>query len=113
MSQVHNANIKRVTDKPRNQNNLANFNELKYIEDFKKQWSNAVEIEPVVSEINDKVHVYYPIITNEMCLQCHGKPNQTMTAETLDKIKQLYPEDKAFGYNINEIRGIWSITFNQ
>lgn len=113
MAQVNNATIKRVTDKPRNQNNQANAIELKHIEFFKNQLSNAVEIEPVVSEINDKIHVYYPIITNEMCLQCHGKPNQTMSKETLARITQLYPEDKALGYNINEIRGVWSITFDK
>ena len=113
MALVHNATIKRVTDQPRNQNNLADSKELNYIETFKNQLSNADEIEPIVSEINDTVHVYYPIITNDMCLQCHGKPNQTMNSETVYKITELYPKDKAFGYNINEIRGIWSITFNK
>ena len=113
MALVHHANIKRVTDKPRNQNNLANSIELKQIESFKEHLSKAIEIEPVVSENNDKIHVYYPIITNDMCLQCHGKPNLNVTSETLNKIAQLYPEDKALGYNINEIRGIWSITFDK
>lgn len=113
MAQVHNASIKRVTDKPRNPMNIANSMELEQIENFKAQLKNSNEIEPIVSEINDKVHVYYPIITNDMCLQCHGKPNQTMTNETLDKLSQLYPEDKALGYNINEIRGIWNITFDK
>lgn len=113
MAQVHNASIKRVTDKPRNPMNTANSMELEQIENFKAQLKNSNEIEPIVSELNDEIHVYYPIITNNMCLQCHGKPNQTVDKEALDKISQLYPKDKALGYNINEIRGIWSITFDK
>ncbi|WP_456441255.1 c-type heme family protein [Psychroserpens sp.] len=110
---AHNAQIKRVTDKPRNQNNLANLHELNQIEIFKKQLNNNLEIEPIVTETDDKIHVYYPIITNDMCLQCHGKPNQTINKSTLNKLVHLYPKDKAIGYNINEIRGIWSITFDK
>ena len=113
MAIVNNANIKRVTDKPRNHNNLANSYELNQIEMFKKQLDSNSEIEPIVTEIDDKVHVYYPIITNDMCLQCHGKPNETIKKETLNKLEQLYPNDKAIGYNINEIRGIWSISFKK
>ncbi|WP_431134606.1 c-type heme family protein [Psychroserpens mesophilus] len=113
MAVVHNASIKRVTDKPRNQNNLADSNERDHINTFKEKLAGNLEMEPIVTEINEKVHVYYPIVTNDMCLQCHGKPNQTMNQETLNKINQLYPNDKAIGYNINEIRGIWSISFNK
>jgi hypothetical protein len=48
-----------------------------------------------------------------MCLQCHGKPQQELTTVTLNKIKTLYPDDKAIGYSENQVRGIWHITFNQ
>lgn len=113
MALVHNANIKRVTDKPRNLNNLADSNELQHIDFFKKQIADNVEIEPIVAESDDKVYVYYPIITNDMCLQCHGSPNENINKETLNQLAQLYPNDKAFGYNINEVRGIWSISFDK
>jgi cytochrome c553 len=113
MALAHNANIKRVTDKPRNQNNLADDYELKQIEFFKQQIVDNLEVEPIVAEREDKVHVYYPIVTNGMCLQCHGTPNKNINQETLNKLSQLYPNDKAFGYNINEVRGIWSISFDK
>lgn len=113
MAVVHNANIKRVTDKPRNSNNLADSDELKYIELFKQQIGDNIEIEPIVVEQEDKVQVYYPIVTNDMCLQCHGTPKENITKETLNKLTQLYPNDKAFGYNINEVRGMWSISFDK
>ena len=113
MATIHNATIKRVSDKPRNQNNQANKKELAYINTFKTDIKNNIEPKPIVDQINSKVLVYYPISTNTMCLQCHGKPNQDIKKPTLTKIANLYPNDKATGYGVNEIRGIWSITFDK
>lgn len=113
MSVVHNASIKRVSDKPRNQNNQANDKELTYINSFKNDIKNKKEPKPIVDLIDNKVHVYYPITTNTMCLQCHGKPNQDIKKPTLNKLASLYPKDKALGYDSNEVRGIWSISFDK
>lgn len=113
MAVAHNALIKRVSDKPRNQNNQANEKELAYINSFKNDLKNNIEPKPIVDELTDKVHVYYPITTNTMCLQCHGKPTKNIEPNTLKKIALLYPNDKAIGYDINEVRGIWSITFDK
>ena len=112
MSVVHNANIKRVSDKPRNPNNKANSIELDYINTFKKQLANQEEISPIVKEDTDQVHVYYPIVTNSMCLQCHGKPNENIKPEIIKKLTLLYPEDQATGYITDQVRGIWSISFD-
>ncbi|SDI53308.1 c-type heme family protein [Winogradskyella thalassocola] len=113
MSVVHNVIIKRVSDKPRNPKNNANSEELDYINTFKKVIANNEEASPIVKELDNKVRVYYPITTNTMCLQCHGKLNETLENTTLTRIKSLYPLDKAIGYNSNEVRGIWSITFDK
>jgi len=113
MAVVHNAKIKRVSDKPRNVNNQANAAELKYITTFKEVIANSEEPKPIVEELNNKVQVYYPITTNAMCMQCHGKPNETINAATLEKLAILYPKDKAIGYDINQVRGIWSISFDK
>lgn len=113
MSVIHNASIKRVSDKPRNQNNLANNKELTYINSFKNDIKNNIEPKPIVDLLDDKVHVYYPITTNTMCLQCHGKPNQDINRPTLNSLANLYPKDKAIGYSINQVRGIWNISFDK
>lgn len=113
MALVHNAIIKRVSDKPRNQKNLANTEEFGYIKTFKQVVENNEEPSPIVKELNDKVHVYYPITTSTMCLQCHGKPNEAIEKSTLIGLSSLYPNDKAIDYNVNEVRGIWSITFDK
>lgn len=108
----YNATIKRVSDNNRNQNNKANTEELKYIEHFKKKLASKTEPKPIVIEKGNKVQFYYPISTNAMCLQCHGKPTD-IEPEVSSKIMKLYSKDLAVGYSENEIRGIWSITFNK
>ncbi len=110
MSTKHNATIKRVSDKNRNPNNKANIEELKYISQFKEQLAAKKEMKPIVLEKGHQVQFYYPIETNTMCLQCHGKQ---IKPDVQKQILKLYPKDLAVGYSENEIRGIWSITFNK
>ncbi len=113
MAVVHNASIKRVSDKPRNQKNKANNEELEYIETFKNLLSEKKEINPIVKESDNDVHVYYPIITNTMCLQCHGKIETNIKPDILKSLTLLYPEDKAKGYSENQVRGIWNVSFKK
>lgn len=113
MAVAQNATIKRVSDKPRNPNNQASTKELGIITQFKKAIINNEEYKPVTEVENGKVTFYAPIITNSMCLQCHGTPRKTIQPEVFRTITNLYPEDKAIGYDVNEVRGMWSITYNQ
>ncbi|MGR7813951.1 c-type heme family protein [Lacinutrix undariae] len=113
MSVLYNAAIKRVSDKPRNLNNKANNKELMYINSFKNDIKNNIEPKPIVDQLNGKVHVYYPITTNSMCLQCHGNPETDIAKPTFSKLAVLYPNDKAIGYNINQVRGMWSVIFSK
>lgn len=113
MATVHNATIKRVTDKPRNTDNQANNEELKYIEHFKSVVASNKEPEAIVLENESDVRFYYPITTNAMCLQCHGKPETDITPKTLLTLRERYPNDLATGYGLNQVRGIWSIKFNK
>jgi cytochrome c553 len=113
MSVYHNATIKRVSDKPRNPNNKANIEELKMIDIFKNDVKNNKDSKPIVVESSNNVNVYYPIKTNSMCLQCHGIPKSQVAENTFSEIKKLYPNDKAMGYDINQIRGIWNVSFSK
>ncbi|MAB49123.1 MAG: cytochrome c family protein [Flavobacteriaceae bacterium] len=113
MAVVHNASIKRVSDKPRNQKNKANNEELEYIETFKNLLSEKKEINPIVKESDNDVHVYYPIITNTMCLQCHGKIETNIKPDILKSLTLLYPEDRAKGYSENQVRGMWNVSFKK
>ena len=113
MSVYHSATIKRVSDKPRNPSNLANTVENKYIKIFKEDIKLGKDSEPVTIESSKTVKVYYPIKTNSMCIQCHGSKTTDIQPNVLAQINKLYPKDKATGYTENQVRGIWSITFNK
>ena len=112
MSVHFNAAIKRVSDKNRNPSNKANAEELNYIAQFKKQMAANETIAPVTLEKGNKIQFYYPIETNTMCLQCHGTPEKIKPEVSIQTLK-LYPKDLAIGYGENEVRGIWSITFDK
>lgn len=108
-----NTRIKRVSDKPRNPMNKANNSELEYIALSKQKMEQDEEIEPKIQTVDKKTVAYYPIITNAMCLQCHGKPTTNIKAEIQNKLNELYPADKATGYESNQLRGIWVIEMDE
>jgi len=109
MGKELNASVKRVSDLNRNPQNAANEKELAYILQTKERLSAGKEPVPQMNKIDGGKIGYYPILTNQMCLQCHGKPGADINQATLDVIAALYPEDKAKGYGLNELRGIWVI----
>lgn len=107
------AHIIRVTDQPRNHDNTANKEQLSYINSAKKKLAMGEQLKPEVSVLNGKITGYYPIITNQMCMQCHGSENDQIAQETLAKINELYPNDQATGYGVGELRGIWVIEMDR
>lgn len=110
LAQFHNAKVKRVSDKNRNPLNAANEKEMDYILTAKKEISNGQMAKPMVKKVNGNWVGYYPITTNAMCLQCHGKAKDIQSS-TLATIEAKYPNDKAQGYGENELRGIWVVEF--
>jgi nitrate reductase cytochrome c-type subunit len=112
MSMELNAKIRRVSDKNRNPNNQANQEELDYITKVKTMLSQEEKIPSKLIDLGDKYVGYYPIITNNMCLKCHGSGDQISPAVT-QKLNTLYPEDKAIGYGSNELRGIWVVEMDK
>ena len=113
MARLYNAQIKRVSDKPRNLSNRANKVELMHISSFKNIIASGATMTPIVKQFNNRVSFYYPITINSMCLQCHGQPIKEIQPKVLNALKTLYPDDKATGYSANEVRGIWSIHFDR
>ena len=111
MAVVHNAKIRRVSDKPRNPNNKASDKELNYIEFFKSKIKNNESYEPVLTNEDGNRNFYLPIITNTMCLNCHGIPGTSIDPKVTLLLNDKYPYDQATGYKENEVRGIWSISF--
>ncbi|MDO5607185.1 MAG: DUF3365 domain-containing protein [Capnocytophaga sp.] len=112
VAQQHSADIKRVTDKPRNLDNKANAQELKIIKAYKEALAKGESLKPQLIEEKDKVVYYSPILTNMMCLQCHGSSDAVLP-ETMQVLTQLYPDDQATGYDENQVRGLFSIRIDK
>ncbi|MGR3810370.1 Tll0287-like domain-containing protein [Jiulongibacter sp. NS-SX5] len=102
--------IKRVTDKPRNPQNKANKAELIIIKEMKKAMAKGKEVKAVGLESPNGTRNYYPIITQGLCLSCHGK---NLNNDLTNQLKKLYPNDIARGYEVNELRGLWAIEVNR
>lgn len=113
MAEALHASVIRVSDQPRNPENQAEGEALSYILEAKKLLAEGKKIKPQMQTIDGKDVGYYPIMTNAMCLQCHGKPEADIEANTLAKLASLYPEDKAKGYGPNELRGIWVVEMDK
>lgn len=113
MADYLNARIKRVTDQARNPNNIASADELRYISEGKEKIKKGIKPSPMVTEFEKHYVGYYPILTNNMCLQCHGNTQTEISTETYTLIKSKYPDDKAVNYGSNELRGIWVVQWRK
>lgn len=111
MAKKHNVSIKRLTNKPRNQKNKAPEEIIAYIEEYQLHVQNGVELSPLTVNKADNIYFYAPIITQQMCLKCHGNPGEEIAVSTFDFLQKKYPSDKALGYSENQVRGVWEIIF--
>lgn len=109
MASELNAKIKRVSDQNRNPDNTANEMELAYINSAKQLIAKGKQVKGQIQEIDGKLIGYYPIMTNEMCIQCHGRKDSDINEATLAQLNALYPNDKATGYTADQLRGIWVV----
>lgn len=105
---TNNCIISRVSDRNRNPENGFKTNvETELWEIFQ---NNLVS--DTVIQHNKSLVYYKPIkIALPACLKCHGNPDSEINASTLQKIQQLYPNDLANGYKLNDLRGLWKIEF--
>ena len=112
IAEVHDAKIRRVTDRPRNPANQANETELAYINMLKIKEEKQEVLPPSILIVDGKMTGYYPIQTARMCIQCHGTIGTDILPETASKLHLLYPEDKATGYSENQLRGLFVVEMN-
>ena len=64
-----------------------------------------LEFSETVETANGKeFHFAKPIVLQPMCVSCHGSPEQ-ISPEVKAKLNDLYPNDKAVGYQPGQLRG--------
>lgn len=113
IARAHGAEICRITDRPRNPGNRASSEEARIMDMVRFSLAKETPPDPLVLSEGGITHYYFPILTNELCLQCHGTPQQQVPQEVLGRLAELYPEDEALGYGPGELRGLWKVGLNQ
>ena len=100
--------IKRVSLRPRNNNNYPNIYEKEILEKFNKlsledNKDLVLEHSEIIKDENNNKFVYVKAIRiKEVCLNCHGS---NISSDLKKEIQKLYPDDKAINYKLNDIRG--------
>lgn len=49
-----------------------------------------------------------PILLQPLCLSCHG---DALAPGVADRIEELYPHDRAIGFQVGELRGVFWVEF--
>ncbi len=107
------AAISRVSNKPRNPKNQPGSLDQEVLTAWEKQLASG-EAKPadVVRYKEDQTAVFYrPIMTQGICLKCHGDPS-TFSEGLATKLKKAYPGDKATGYRAGQLRGAFRVEFS-
>ncbi|WP_345970944.1 MULTISPECIES: DUF3365 domain-containing protein [Sulfurimonas] len=103
--------VKRISLQYRNPANAPQGSEKAILESLQTLQANGVVLpEDVVEVVGDGVYKYYkPLLINKAaCLKCHGDIDKL--PELAKAIRERYPEDKATGYRMNDLRGAVVVT---
>lgn len=99
--------IKRLSLKNRNPVNAATGEEKELLEKWEKMVQNGQSLpsHELKKSPNGELAYYKPLlISNEACLKCHGDIAED--SPLAKAIKAAYPEDKAMGYKMGDLRGM-------
>lgn len=102
--------IRRVSLRERNPRAVPDAWERAALEDFDRraaarEGAASLERAEVVMEGGQAVRRYIRALpTMELCVNCHGRPERLNPAAAA-RIAELYPADRAVGYQVGEIRG--------
>lgn len=106
--------IRRVSLKNRNPKAVPDAWEQAVLEDFDRRAAAGekpatLEKGEVVADGNTSSYRYMKALpTQPLCLACHGS-SADISPAVKARLEALYPDDKAFGYTVGEIRGAMTI----
>jgi len=101
--------VSRVSLKNRNPENVPNDLQAVVLEEFEKRAAEGESVETMASATvtkldNGKHQLQFmkALPTGGVCLACHG---EAIEPDLQAKLDELYPDDKAVGYTLGEVRG--------
>lgn len=113
VSKQQGLNVSRVSLRNRNPANVPNDWQTAVLESFQQQKSEGKDVATLAwSETVDvgsgkEFRFMKAIPTSEVCLACHGA---TLAPEVSGVLAKLYPQDRATGFSVGDIRGAFVVT---
>lgn len=104
LRQIEGLSVKRISLKERSPANTPSAEEAKVLASM-QQLLQEKKLPEYVIEEDAKGYTYYKplVIKKEACLKCHGDVSKD--PELTAFLKEHYPEDKATGYKMGDLRG--------
>ena len=113
ISKVKGLKLRRLSDRNRNPNNQAQGPAMANLEAMRAELAQGLVLKPRIHRSSgEKTRLYYPILTQELCLKCHGQAKKDLNPETLAALQTRYPQDRALGYEVGMLRGLWEVTLS-
>lgn len=113
MSEIHQWDVSRTSLKIRNPANTPDEWETAVLHKFEERQAagedpKKMDHAEVVDMDGKQVFRYMKAIPiQEPCLQCHGEAE--VTADVVSRLQSMYPDDKARGYRMGDIRGAFTL----
>jgi hypothetical protein len=105
--------VKRISLKERSSINRAEADEAKVLKAMQTlKDANVVLPKHMVQKVSKDVYKFYkPLVINKgVCLKCHG---DIQNKNLKDAIAKRYPQDKATGYKMGDLRGAIVVTIDK
>lgn len=105
--------VKRISNKYRSEVNRPSSNEQTILTALETLQKSGVELPKyLVETVNEQKFKYYKplLIDKGVCLKCHGN---LQNSKLKDAISARYPDDKATGYKMNDLRGAVVVTIDK
>ncbi|MBK1830995.1 DUF3365 domain-containing protein [Verrucomicrobiaceae bacterium R5-34] len=104
-----NFKVTRTALKVRNPLNAPDVTSREIMEKWQRLMSGGEDLpEHEIIESGDQLVFYKPIMTQEICLKCHGDSN-SFSAELRSNLNRLYPKDEAIGFKKGDLRGAFRV----
>lgn len=103
--------LKRVSEHHRNPVNAPDAAEVRALRHFEDALaeSGSLPEDWVQQTATGELRYYRPLVIAEPCLACHGNAD-SLDPAVAEAIAALYPDDRATGYEIGDLRGVVRVT---
>jgi hypothetical protein len=100
--------VRRTALRVRNPRNAPDELEQTALEDYARRSDAGEELAPRLIATAEGYRYVAPIRTAGLCLTCHGAPEE-IDPEVAAVVARHYPEDRAVGFALGDLRGIVSV----